>query len=93
MWKWNQSEGMWIDYPLDPTPTPDPGPTPDPQPIVFDGSDDYVLIAGPNSGPLNTIGTGDFTIEAWVYIISFATLETTFIIIHFIIVLLPVKVL
>ena len=33
--------------------------------ISLDGSDDYVFIAGPNSGPLNTIGTGNFTINVW----------------------------
>jgi len=33
--------------------------------IVFDGVDDYVNIAGPNSGPLSMIGTGNFTINVW----------------------------
>ena len=33
--------------------------------IMFDGVDDYVLIAGPNSGPLSMIGTGNFTINVW----------------------------
>ncbi len=31
--------------------------------LFFDGSNQYVEIAG---DPLNTIGTGDFTMEAWV---------------------------
>jgi len=33
--------------------------------IVFDGVNDYVQIAGPNQGPLSTIGTGNFTICVW----------------------------
>ena len=33
--------------------------------IVFDGVDDFVTIAGPNQGPLSTIGAGEFTICVW----------------------------
>ena len=45
VWKWNQSEEMWIDYPLDPAPTPDP--TPDPTPIVtdFGGSSTGMILS------------------------------------------------
>jgi len=33
--------------------------------IAFDGVDDYVQIASPGTGPLTTIGTGDFTINVF----------------------------
>ena len=37
----------------------------------FDGSGDYLSVA--NYGSLFTFGTGDFTVEAWVYVTSSAT--------------------
>jgi hypothetical protein len=33
--------------------------------FIFDATDNRVQIAGANSGPLNTVGTGDFTINFW----------------------------
>lgn len=35
--------------------------------IAFDGTGDYLLLQG---GPNFTFGTGDFTIEMWIYVVS-----------------------
>jgi hypothetical protein len=35
--------------------------------MYFDGSGDYLLLQG---GPNFTFGTGDFTIEMWIYVVS-----------------------
>ena len=34
--------------------------------LSFDGTNDYVQVAAAGSGPLAAIGTGDFTVSAWV---------------------------
>jgi hypothetical protein len=33
--------------------------------LEFDGVNSYIEVAGPSSGPINNIGTGDFTLSLW----------------------------
>ena len=45
--------------------------------VFFDGTDDYLVVS--NSGDDLTLGTGDFTIEFFVYLTSLATSGSIFI--------------